>query len=149
MTAGVRWALAIVGLLAGNAIAMAALLVSANTGGAQVIPAYYDRAAHYDDELDEAARSRALGWRAAVAAEAGAIRVDVTDAAGAPLAGARVRVTGHHRAHAARQLDLEAAAVAPGRYRAPAPARAGRHDLVIEVVRGGDRFVARAVVDVP
>lgn len=149
MSAGTRWVLAIVGLLGGNAIAVAALLVSASTGGAQVIPAYYDRAAHFDDQIDEAARSRALGWRATVTAERGLFQVDVTDAAGAPLDGARVRVTGHHRAHAARQLATVAAQVAPGRYLAAAPTHAGRHDLVIEIQRGGERFVAREAVDVP
>jgi nitrogen fixation protein FixH len=143
-----RWAAAIVGLLAANAAAAGVLLVSANAGESQVIPSYYERAARYDDEIEAAARSRALGWRVEVAAAGGALAVEVRDAAGGPVTGARVRVSGHHRAHAARRYELAAAAVGPGRYSAPAPAPAGRHDVAIEIERGEERFVRRAVVEV-
>ena len=55
MTPRLRWILAIAGLLGGNVIAMVILAVVANNGGTQVIPAYYDKAAHYDDELTDSA----------------------------------------------------------------------------------------------
>jgi nitrogen fixation protein FixH len=145
-----------VGLLAANAIAGAILLVAATAGHAQVIPAYYERAARYDEEIDQAARNRALGWELAVAVErrAGgdALTVALRDAArGAPVTGARVTITGYHRARAARELHLTPAegAGAPGRYQAPAPAGRGHYDLVIAAERGADRFVQRAVVEVP
>ena len=99
MTARRTWPLAIGGLLIGNVIAMVILAVVANDGGTQVIPAYYDRAAHFDDEMSRASASRALGWHAEVAIAAGAIDVTVSDAAGHAVDGARVRVTGYQRAH--------------------------------------------------
>jgi hypothetical protein len=46
MTAGKKWLLAIVGLLAANMIAMIVLTVIATNGASQVIPAYYNRAVH-------------------------------------------------------------------------------------------------------
>ena len=73
MTPAMRWWLVIAGLLAGNAIAMVLLAVIASDGGTQVIPAYYDRAVHFDDEIDRASASRALGWHAEVAIAAGEI----------------------------------------------------------------------------
>src|SRR5215831_15723992 len=101
MTPRLRWIVAIAGLLAGNVIAMIILALVATSGGTQVIPAYYDRAVHYDDELDRAAASRALGWHAEVAIAAGAIDVTVSDGAGHAVDGARVHVSGYQRAHAA------------------------------------------------
>ena len=143
-----RWALAIVGLLGGNAIAMAALVVSASDGGAQVIPAYYEQAVRYNDAIDAAARSRALGWRAAAVLDRGALVVTLRDPSGAPLLGARVVVTGHPRAFAARRFELELAPTGPGVYRASVPdPQRGRHDVVVRVARGAEQFLERVVVE--
>ena len=88
MTAGWKWSVAIVGLLAVNVIAMVVLAVLAHHGGAQVIPDYYAKATHYDDELTRSSRSKALGWRVAVSIDGAAIDATVVDAAGAPIADA-------------------------------------------------------------
>ena len=149
MTAKRQWVLAIVGLLGGNALAMVLLLVSARSGGgAQVIPNYYERAARFDDTLDQAARNRALGWKIAVAIEGDTVTIDARGSTGAPLAGARVRVAGHHRSQVAHGFELEAAAIVPGRHRAVVPGPIGHHDLTIAVEHGGARFVESATVDV-
>nr|MBA3457180.1 FixH family protein [Deltaproteobacteria bacterium] len=65
MSAAAKWTIAIIVLLGGNLVAMVVLATTANREDAQVIPGYYDKAVHYDDTIDEAVRSDALGWSAA------------------------------------------------------------------------------------
>ena len=146
MTARAKWIVAIVGLLAGNVLAMTALAVTASHGHSQVIPAYYERAVHYDDAIDEAARSRALGWHATATLAGGELVVTARDSTGVTLAGARVHVAGYQRAHAGDGFDVELAADGD-RYRAPVPARAGACDIQITIERGGARFVERAAIE--
>lgn len=147
MTPRWTWILAITGLLAGNVIAMVILAVVANNGTTQVIPAYYDRAAHYDDELDRAAASRALGWHTEVAILRGAIDVTVSDAAGHAIDGARVHITGYQRAHAGEALDLELATSGAGHYRADLHERRGWHDLTVAADRGDAHYVEHVAVE--
>jgi nitrogen fixation protein FixH len=142
-----RWSLVIGGLLAGNVVAMVILAVVAGNGGTQVIPAYYDRAAHFDDEIARASASRALGWHAEVAIAAGAIDVTVSDAAGRAVDGARVRVTGYQRAHAGEPVDVELAWVGDGHYRAGVRERRGWHDLTVVADRGDAHYQQRVAVE--
>jgi len=135
VNATTRWILAIVGLLAGNVIAMVILIVASHSGGSQVIPSYYDKAVHYDDQIDQAARNARLGWSITASLDAGAIAI-----AGAP-AGAAISVTGYPRAHADRTFAFAGP-------RAPAPAH-GWLDLTITVERGADRFVKHQALEVP
>src|ERR1041385_2445411 len=100
MTARRTWIVAIAGLLGGNVIAMVSLAVLAGNGGNQGIPDYYEKGAHYDDEITRTAVSAELGWHASVAFVGGVLDVMVWDAAGKTIDGAVVRVTGFHRAHA-------------------------------------------------
>jgi len=147
MTASRKWILAIVGLLAANVIAMVALAVAANNGSNQVIPDYYAKAAHYDDEMSRAATSQALGWHVAVSIAHGAIDVAVSDAAGKPIEGAEVRVAGYQRAHAGDAIDQALASGGGGHYRAASPARTGRYDLTASVTSGGARYTQHVVVE--
>jgi len=146
MSAKRNWTLAIIGLLGGNLIAMAIIAVVAHRDQAQIIPAYDVQAANYDATMDEASRSRALGWSASAELHAGAVEVRVRDATGAVLPGARVHVRGYPRAHAIARFDVELVALGDGRYRAPLRA-SGWHDLTIVVERGGQAFSQRAVVE--
>jgi len=141
------WILAISGLLVGNVVAMVILAVVANNGTTQVIPSYYDKAAHYDDELDRASASHALGWRTEVAMAGGTIDVTVADAAGRAVDGARVRITGYQRAHAGEPLDVELTTVGAGRYRGAVRERRGWHDLTIVADRGAAHYLQRVVVE--
>lgn len=147
MTPGMRWLFAIGGLLVGNAIAMVILAVVAGNGGTQVIPSYYDRAAHFDDEIARASASRALGWHAEVSIAAGAIDVAMSDAAGHAVDGARVRVTGYQRAHAGEPVDVELAAVGVGRYRVGVHERRGWHDLTVVADRGDAHYQQRVAIE--
>jgi nitrogen fixation protein FixH len=147
MTAAMRWWLVIGGLLAANVIAMVLLAVVANDGGTQVIPAYYDRAVHFDDEIDRASASRALGWHAEVAIAAGAIDVTMSDASGHAVDGARVRVTGYQRAHAGEPVDVELARVGGGHYRAGLHERRGWHDLTVVAELGDAHYQQRVAIE--
>lgn len=147
MTARWKWLLAIVGLLAANTVAMLTLAVAANRDGAQVIPDYYARATHYDDELDRASRSRALGWRVDLAVAGDAIDATLADASGAPINGARVRITGYHRAHAAETVDIPLVATSPGHYRGAMPKRRGRYDLVTRIDARNAHYTSQVVLE--
>jgi nitrogen fixation protein FixH len=149
MTARATWTLAIVVLLAGNVVAMIILAVLANNGGTQVIPDYYAKAAHYDDEMARSAVSRALGWHAEVAMTSDAIEVAVSDAAGQPLDGAQVRITGYPRAHASRALDTVLGKAGPGHYRGALRAQRGWCDLVVIVDAGGAHYTQHVVAEAP
>lgn len=148
MNAATKWILAIVGLLAANLIAMIVLASVAHSGGAQVIPDYYETAARYDETLDERARSKALGWTAAATLHGAVVDVEVRDAAGGALDGARVTVTGYPRAHAAARFELELSPVGDGGYRGALSAhRGGVHDVTVIVERAGERFTRALVVE--
>jgi nitrogen fixation protein FixH len=147
MTAGWKWLLAIAGLLAANVIAMVILAVVAHRGAAQVIPDYYARATHYDDELSSSSRSRALGWRVEVAVAGDAIEATVVDAAGAPIAGAAVHITGYQRAYASEGVDIVLGATSAGHYRGAMPGRRGRYDVVAHVDARGEHFTDRFLVE--
>jgi nitrogen fixation protein FixH len=147
MTPAMRWWLVIGGLLVGNVIAMGILAVVASDGRTQVIPAYYDRATHFDDEIDRASVSRALGWHAEVAIAAGQIDVTISDAFGHAVDGARVRVNGYQRAHAGEPVDVELARVGGGHYRAGLRERRGWHDLTVVAERGDAHYQQRVAVE--
>jgi nitrogen fixation protein FixH len=126
MSSGMKWILAIVGLLVGNLIAMVVLVVSAKGDPAQVIPEYYDRAVHYDREIDQAEKNRELGWQVRARWD-GKVVIDVRDRDGYALVGAEVQALATPRT--------------PGQLR-------GVHDVAIIVTRGDDRFVDRTTVEV-
>lgn len=148
MKASVKWTVAIVALLAGNVIAMVTLAMIANTSNAQIIPDYYERAAHYDHALDEATRSVATGWTSEATLAATSITVTLRDAAGEPLDGARLEVTGYPRAHAARTLAVTLQPLGAGRYTAALPVPAyGRHDLKIVAELASQRFVEQVTIE--
>ena len=135
MSPTTKWIVAIVGLLGGNMIAMGVLIAASHDGGSQVIPAYYDKAVHYDDQIDQAARNARLGWPISASIDRDALVIT-----GAP-AGAEIHVTGYARAHADRVFALAGP-------RAPLPAH-GVLDLTITVDRGGDHFVQHQALEVP
>lgn len=130
-----KWILAIVGLLAGNMVAMGVLIAASHNGASQVIPQYYDKAVHYDDQIDQAKRNARLGWPVGAV-----VQGDTLVVTGAPD-GATVHVTGYPRAHANRTFALAGA-------RAPLPAH-GILDLTISVDRNGDHFVQRQTLEAP
>lgn len=149
MSAGLKWVIAIVGLLVANVVAMGVLVAASSHDRPQVIPGYYERAVHYDDAIDQAAHNHRLGWQVTPTWDS-YLAVDVRTRDGAPLRDARVTVTGAGRGAGARTLDTALVEHAPGSYRiALASAHRGLHDLTIVVEQGGDVFVTRATVEAP
>ena len=117
-------------------------------------PDYYQKGVAYDSVIAQRATNARLGWRVALAvgplaASGDDISVRATDAAGAALAGARVRVTAIHNLdgdHHVRQTLIEGAS---GRYAARLPLdRTGLWEIRLEITRGADHFTADTRVDV-
>jgi hypothetical protein len=145
MTARTKWVCAIVGLLAANIIGTSVLIGEAHHGASRVLPAYYERAVHYDDAIDQAARNRTLAWNVTTSICAGVAVVTAHDAHGAPIEHARVRIDGAERAVEVA-VTGELAAVAPGEYRARVGGT-GWVDLTIAIERGDDRFVRQLAIE--
>ena len=148
MSAKWKWTIAIVGLLVGNIVAMVVLMMAASSTSPAIVPDYYERAAHYDRAIDEAARSRALGWTSDVRIAGASVEVAVRDRSGAPIDGATVKISGYARAHANTAIEASLVATGSGTYRATLPSSAlGMHDLTVVVDRRDERFVASVTVE--
>jgi nitrogen fixation protein FixH len=149
LDAGHRWILIVIGLLAGNVLAVVILITAAGPASAdRVLPRYYERAAEFDGLLAEEAASTALGWTARTTIAGTGVEIRLVDGAGAPIAGARVDVTGFHRAHAGAAVELALGEDAAGVYRAELPAaRPGWWELTVRGTRGHDGFVSRVAVE--
>lgn len=106
-------------------------------------PVPRDRGLHYNAIIAEQKVRDALGWRVETAwhAESGRLEVSVLDAAGQPLAGARVVAELIRPVEKRPPLAVVLAAFDLGRFAAfvALPER-GNWDLDIVVERGGDRF---------
>ena len=149
MSARTRWVGIIVGLLLGNAIAVAVLLgLSSGETQRRVLPDYYQRAASWDVTMAEAQHSADLGWRAQVVVRGRELTVIVVDRDGAPVAGAEVELTAVPRGRVDATVTAAAIAIGPGTYRvALIGERGGLHDVALRVVRGDQRFVVDRLVD--
>ncbi len=145
MTSKTKWTLAIVGLLAGNVLAMATLAVISARGSSQVIPAYYEQATHYDDRIDRATASHELGWHATAAFAAGELAIDLRDATGAAIRGAHVSATGYQRSRSSEPFTVELAET--DRYRGAVAVRAGVNDIVVTAVRAGAHYEQHLVIE--
>ena len=143
------WPLAIAAVLAITVVANIAVLVAANApGAAEVEPDYYRRALAWDTTQAERARSAALGWRADAhfvprPGQATWIVVDLRDASGREVTGARLETVAIHNLEPGAPSRWTLAEVGPGRYRADVmPRHAGRWELRLEASHDGDRFTA-------
>jgi len=91
--------------------------------------------------LEEERRQAALGWTAAVAADADRLAVEVADSLEQPLAGALVHAELTRPVNAALDFEAELAPAGDGRYAVaidwPAP---GRWDVLVTVERDGHVF---------
>lgn len=142
MTATMRWTLVIVGCLVANALAMGFLVMASSTSRPEIIPDYYAKAAHFDSQIDQAAKNRSLGWQIDIRA---GISIEVRDARGAAIDDARVHVTVRSRAGAPR-TEVLAAPAGRGRYLVAHHAR-GLSDVAVVIERGGERFTAHATIE--
>ena len=150
MSAGWKWIAIVTAFLVGNVIAVVVLIASAGSASGRVLPSAYERAADYDELLTDLADSDALGWRVAAAIAGGSVEVRIIDAAGAPVTGARVVVSGYPRvrADAVVTVELREVAGAGGTYRgAFAGGRTGWYDVSVASHLGMNGHVVRLAVE--
>ena len=146
MNAARAWPIAIVAVLAVTVGANAMLLWKASDeNGAAIEPDYYRKAVAWDSTLALAERSRALGWTAAAAlasVQGGAeITVQLRDAGGAPVGGARVTVAAIHNLDGGRFETATLVSRAPGDYVAQLPLHhRGRWELRVDARRANQRY---------
>jgi nitrogen fixation protein FixH len=116
------------------------VLSSQSDGGAQVESNYYTRAAAWDEQQDQEAVSRALGWTLDLRATLnGGVEMTVTDSRGAPVQGLSGAVA-LHRPSVANQIgEAPLVPVGPGKYTAAVPLRkAGLWDFTVRAARSSD-----------
>jgi len=146
MSSGAKWIAIVVAMLLGNVLAMVVLIGEAHHGGSRVLPGYYERAVHYDDQLDEETRNRALAWRVDVKIHDGVATVTAHDSTGAAIEHAHVHLDGVERARTARPIVGDLVATTTGEYSARLGG-AGWVDLAITIDRGGDRYVHKLALE--
>ena len=140
------WPAAVVGALVVTVGANIAILVLANDSDKAVVePHYYEKAVAWDSTMAQGRRNESLGWsiRATLTPSAGGARLEASlaDRAGAPLAGAALRVEAIHNLDAARRVEATLRDAGGGAYGADLPLRhAGLWELRFTVERGGERF---------
>lgn len=142
------WPVGLTAVLAVTVLAnIGVFLLAARHGGAEAVPDYYRRAVAWDSAVADGARSRALHWTldadlSAPGAPGGVLTLALRDASGAPITGARVRVTGFPVARADQSFDVTLADVGGGRYALAVPVRHPEwHALEVTVRRGSDRYI--------
>ncbi len=143
------WPLAIVGVLAVTVGANVAMIVAARDPNAYVVePHYYEKAIAWDSAMAVARRSAALGWQVDASLDrwspAGTVLVvALADSAGAPVAGAAVRVEMLNNLSPEHPVRATLREVRGGRYVATVPLpRAGLWEIRVDARRGASLFVA-------
>lgn len=107
---------------------------------------YYRKAVDWDAHMARQRQSQALGWTARTRVDAPApggrgVSIELLDARGARVNGARVQAVAFPNVRAARPLEIALAETAPGVYHADlAAARAGLWELRLSATRGSDAY---------
>jgi nitrogen fixation protein FixH len=156
MDAGTRWKAGVIGSLTGVvALYVVLIRVAADPAALAHDERYYQHAINYDAEQAMSARAERLGWQVVVSASPSASAAPgrfvarVTDRAGTPLAGATVRMTAFHLAHANDVSSLHAVADGDSYAATVEGLRPGLWDVEVEVYRGTDHLRLTQRVDVP
>ncbi|MCU0624417.1 MAG: FixH family protein [Gemmatimonadaceae bacterium] len=155
MDAGTRWKAGVVGSLVGVVGLYVVLIrIAADPAALAHDERYYQHAINHDAEQAIVQRNARLGWKVSLDATPldapgpGRITARVTDAAGAPITGATVRLTGFHLAHADAVVTTRATAGDDGYVASVDPLRPGLWELEVEVYRGTDRLRTTERLDV-
>lgn len=144
---GLFWALLPVGLLGSmvSGLLFMAYLASRDPSFA-LEKDYYAKAVRYDEEVAQRGRNSALAWQLQASdVQSGTTRsqlvLRLNDAAGLPIADARLHVTALENARAAQQHAAKVAPLGDGSYSVELPARAiGIWELRVSAERGSDLF---------
>lgn len=155
MKRGLQWPIGIVVILVLTVAANVYVAVRANDDPSVSIESdYYQKAVRFDADQALRHRSERLGWRVTLDAtrtdaRVTTVRATLVDSGGAPVHGARLRLTAHAVARA--NTVLSAVARETGDlYLAVLPMdRHGLWDVNVEAVRGTDRFIVTQRLDLP
>lgn len=146
LSAGI-WPWVPLGLLSATLLGLGSMAVIANRDpGFALERDYYQKAVHYDREMEQRAANARLGW--SVASTLGPVdgrrttTLDVQVHARAGLVkGARVSVQALRNANASVVLEARCEETSPGRYHAALPlGHGGLWELRFVVEHGADRF---------
>lgn len=121
MDAATRWKLVPFAILVPTVIfAVWRIQVALDDPHFSVPDDYYEKGVHFDEELARRAASDALAWSGdlepGTRAEGGGVRLTLTDAAGAPVAGATGSLRAFHNAYPAQAQEVSWREAEPGVY---------------------------------
>lgn len=113
--------------------------LASSTFGGTVVDNSYVASQRFNAWLDKGAKDKALGWKAHFGRGGdGVTEVRLVDAAGAPIAGARVTVHAEHPLGARPPVEATLTETAPGLYREALPA--GRWRLWLTAATRGHEW---------
>lgn len=149
-SSGRLWPYAIVGLLAMNAgIVGITVYVASNDRSFAVVPAYYEKASRWDQEMAARRKEAALGWSLSFNIGAPDLKTgsrllaaSMTDCDGQPLEEASLSVEAFHNASARERVILDLTPSGrPGEFAATLPnARPGLWTFQFAARRSGDTW---------
>lgn len=147
MSAPRRWIAIVITLLAANMIGVGVLIAASGDPSPRLIPDAYRKSLELDATMAALQASDELGWHAeahlaAIDGQHDRIEVDLTDGAGAALAGAQVEVGVRHASKATGAVAI-LGEVRPGHYAGAIDTQGhGLHAVEIKARRQGDHFAA-------
>lgn len=152
LRSGRHWPLLVVLVFSGNIAFATWVFVTASSDPSFAVEQdYYDRALHWNDEIEQRRLNDALGWTVTLDGPAvitqgtsADLVLTVLDAGGRPMSDATITALAFPVARAGASVTIIFEAVAPGRYatRLHEP-RPGKWEFRITVARASDVFTAR------
>lgn len=134
------WPYALVAVFVAQSVILATTMTLAARSPANAEPDYYAKALDWNEQAEALARPEREGWRTSLAAsarvenDARTLTLELADADGAPITGAKPVVTTFHRAAALDRTIAQLTEVEPGRYEAPLPmTRPGLWEVRVEI----------------
>lgn len=154
MKPGTGWIAAVVGILGVTVAANIWLMtVAGDDPSVSVEPDYYRKAVSFDSTIAQGRRNATLGWRIVPSlaritdGRATELRVQLTDSAGAAIAGATVTVEAMANARSDVRLTATLAPDGHDYVATLAISRPGLWEFRFSVVHGGERFTVSERLD--
>ncbi len=154
MKKGWYWPWIIIALLVATAAGQGVMLYAATHDSTfSLEPDYYKKAVAFDTVMAQERENATLGWTASATIGANLqgtreVTLTLTDAAGARITDAHVRVTAIHNLEGDRHVTQGLTVRDDGRFTARLPIpRAGMWELRIDAMRGRERYTNSLRVD--
>ncbi len=154
MKRGIGWPIGVVAILAATVgLNFWVFRVANDDPSFAIEPDYYQKAVHWDSTMAQQRENLVLGWHLAptlgtfTARDGARLQVTLTDASGASIADATVRVAAFYNARANDIIDTTLRADSSG-YVATLPVHhGGVWELRFDVIRGATRFTSTSRVE--